>query len=229
MSYYPSAADVGTAYREYVVALQLNIWTSSIATAAVWDEISKKWTVTVSANGVVQTILARHVVFAIGASGRDPKVLELPGRGDFKGTILHSSEYWSAETHSGKRAVVIGAAVSGHEIAKDLAGSGLFEVTMIQRRPTVYVLTDWVHLAFDHKYNDHASIGEADRITYGQAFAVSRVQQIAAFKALRAQRKEWFEALDRAGLKTHEVTDFVHSLYEVSIWFAAQSRVDADA
>ena len=63
---------------------------------------------------------------------------EIAGLKDFRGTVMHSSQYDDGENWKGKRAIVIGTGNSGHDIAQDLHSSGA-EVTLFQRSSTLVV------------------------------------------------------------------------------------------
>jgi cation diffusion facilitator CzcD-associated flavoprotein CzcO len=63
----------------------------------------------------------------------------LPGLGDFAGDVVHSSQFASGVQYAGRRAIVIGAGTSGHDVAQDLYANGATSVTMVQRGPTCVV------------------------------------------------------------------------------------------
>ena len=44
---------------------------------------------------------------------------------EFAGQTIHSLQYTTAKKHLGKKAIVVGAATSGHDIAFDLADHGV--------------------------------------------------------------------------------------------------------
>ncbi|KAI9439032.1 hypothetical protein H4582DRAFT_2056880 [Lactarius indigo] len=56
----------------------------------------------------------------------------------FNGTILHSGHYTKGSDYKGEKVVVVGAAASGHDIAKDVHDHGA-DVTMFQRSSTYVV------------------------------------------------------------------------------------------
>jgi putative flavoprotein involved in K+ transport len=76
----------------------------------------------------------KDVVLATGAAG-EPRIPDVPGRESFAGTTYHSSQHTSAREWAGKKAVVIGACNSGHDIAQDLYEGGA-DVTLVQRSST---------------------------------------------------------------------------------------------
>ena len=123
-------------FEAYVDAMELNFWTATEFVGGSYDEAQGYWTVAViCADGCLRTMHPSHIVMATGVSGI-PNRPELPGLTEFKGRILHSSQYDDGEAWAGKRALVIGTGNSGHDIAQDLQSSGA-EVTLVQRAPTL--------------------------------------------------------------------------------------------
>jgi putative flavoprotein involved in K+ transport len=125
-------------FEAYVENLDLNYWTGTALTAGSYDEAAKRWTVTVTRNdGSSRQLRPRHVVFATGVSAI-PIEPDLPGLGDFQGTILHSGRYTNGTAWKGRKAIVVGTGNSGHDVAQDLCASGA-HVTLVQRSPTYVV------------------------------------------------------------------------------------------
>ena len=63
---------------------------------------------------------------------------DIPTLQNFRGTVLHSSQYEDGEAWKGKRALIIGTGNSGHDIAQDLHSSGA-KATLVQRSSTMVV------------------------------------------------------------------------------------------
>lgn len=123
----------------YAEAMELNVWTGTELAGGTWDEAARCWTVTLKrADGTERTMRPRHVVMANGVS-TTPIMPDLPGLKDFKGAVRHSGDYGSGLDWAGKRVLVLGTGTSGHDVAQDLAVSGVGEVTIIQRRPSLVV------------------------------------------------------------------------------------------
>ncbi|HWT08577.1 MAG TPA: NAD(P)/FAD-dependent oxidoreductase, partial [Roseomonas sp.] len=123
----------------YAEAMELNVWTGTELTAGSWDEAARCWTVTLKrADGSERIMRPRHIVMANGVSSI-PIMPDLPGLKDFKGAVRHSGGYGSGLDWAGKRVLVLGTGTSGHDVAQDLAVSGVGEVTIIQRRPSLVV------------------------------------------------------------------------------------------
>ncbi|KAJ3901259.1 hypothetical protein F5879DRAFT_1011498 [Lentinula edodes] len=126
----------------YAEAMELNVWTSCEVTKAVRNEASGTWTVIVeySSDRKERTFYnIKHLVFATGFNGNQPKIPMYPGTDSFKGHIIHSSQYKMASDFAGKKVVVIGACTSAHDITADVYHAGI-DVTMYQRSST-YVMS----------------------------------------------------------------------------------------
>lgn len=122
----------------YAMAMECNVWTSAEFIGATFDDPSGVWNARVRrADGTERVLHPRHLVFANGVSG-DKKIATVPGLADFKGEILHTSDYYSGEKYRGKRALVLGTGTSGHDCAQDLHGHGA-TVKLIQRGSTTII------------------------------------------------------------------------------------------
>ncbi|GIF50958.1 putative flavoprotein involved in K+ transport [Asanoa ferruginea] len=121
-------------FESYASAMELNVWTSAALTESDFDEASGRWTLRVSTPDGERVVRPRDVILATGAAG-EPNVPAVPGRETFAGTSYHSSQHSSAGSWAGKKAVVVGACNSGHDIAQDLYEAGA-DVTLVQRSST---------------------------------------------------------------------------------------------
>ncbi|WP_028636681.1 flavin-containing monooxygenase [Nocardioides sp. URHA0032] len=131
---YSAKDKIADWFEFYAQAMELNVWCSADMTAAAYDEASRRWTLTVQTPQGERTITTRDVVLATGAAG-EPNVPDFPGRDRFEGTVYHSSRHGSGGDWSGRKAVVVGACNSGHDIAQDLYEAGA-DVTLVQRSST---------------------------------------------------------------------------------------------
>jgi len=123
----------------YAEALELNIWTSALATHAERDDATGKWVVTVKRGDSERVFRVDHLVFALGLGAGSPNIPKIPGREEFQGQVLHSTQHHFATDHLGKKVVIIGACTSAHDIAADYAEHGV-DVTIFQRSST-YIMT----------------------------------------------------------------------------------------
>ena len=79
-------------------------------------------------------IHTRQLIVATGHQNT-PVIPEWKGRSDFKGELLHSSEYRNPDAYRGTKVLVVGSGNSGMEIAHDLAEGGASEVRLSVRTP----------------------------------------------------------------------------------------------
>ncbi|WP_017573767.1 NAD(P)-binding domain-containing protein, partial [Nocardiopsis halotolerans] len=80
-------------------------------------------------------VRTRAVVAATGGFSR-PHHPELPGLGDFTGTVVHASDYRSPTPFAGQRVVVVGGGNSGVQIAAELAE--VARVSLATRAPVAW-------------------------------------------------------------------------------------------
>jgi cation diffusion facilitator CzcD-associated flavoprotein CzcO len=121
-------------FESYASAMELNVWTSAEMTGNAYDETTGRWTIHVTTPDGERVLHPRDVVLATGAAG-EPNIPDVPGRDTFRGESYHSSRHTSAAAWAGKKAVVVGACNSGHDIAQDLYEAGA-DVTLVQRSST---------------------------------------------------------------------------------------------
>ena len=76
----------------YVDEEQLDYWGGSPCLSASRDEERGVWNVQTLRNGQPLTLHPKHLVLATGMSGF-PSIPTIPGAGDFRGTIVHSSAF----------------------------------------------------------------------------------------------------------------------------------------
>ncbi len=128
----------------------------------------------------------RHIVLATGVIGGKPLVPDLPGLSSFAGSVIHSSAFTKAADYDAKRAIVVGAATSGHDIALDLHDHGV-DVTMVQRNPIVVVQVATAGMAYG-AYTDPGIPTELVDIRYGIGM-IKPLREIGA-RAYHRQVKE---------------------------------------
>lgn len=144
---------VGDWLESYARALDLNVWCGTEVTGTDYDPQTKTWSITVDRQGTARTLAAAHLVVATGISGTEPQMPHIDGAAEFTGRLMHSSAYDSDPGHRGRRAVVVGAGSSGHDIAQDLHRCGA-EVTLIQRGPTHVVRCTTISANGEKRFND---------------------------------------------------------------------------
>jgi hypothetical protein len=85
----------------------------------------------------------RTVVVATGMYG-EPVQPELPGRGGYRGALLHSSQYATGRALRGRRVLVVGLGNTGAEIAADLVETGAAFVAVAVRTAPPVVPRDFL-------------------------------------------------------------------------------------
>ena len=128
-------------FEAYAWAMEINFWTSTELASGTYDASTGRWNAVVrNADGTERTLHPKHLVFANGLVGF-PHIPELPGLKDFKGDVLHTTEFTSGANWRGRKALVIGTGTSGHDVAQDLNANGC-ETTIVQRGSTMVLSID---------------------------------------------------------------------------------------
>ena len=146
---------IGDWLEMYAKVMELDVWTSSEAKRATYDESKNEWQVVVDRAGEEVVVRPKQLVLATGMSGI-PNLPSFPGQETFKGAQCHSSQHKGGEDWSGKKAVVIGSNNSAHDICADLWENGA-DVTMVQRTSTHVARSDTLmELALGDLYSERA-------------------------------------------------------------------------
>ncbi|EIW83472.1 FAD/NAD(P)-binding domain-containing protein [Coniophora puteana RWD-64-598 SS2] len=188
---------------DYADMLELPVWTSSLINSTAWDDSKKTWTIEVTrgSESEKRVLNAKHLVFATGFSGK-PKLPSVPGQDKFKGEITHSTNFTSAANYVGKKAVVVGACNSGHDVAQDFLNHSV-NVTMYQRSSTLVVSSNVVRMVLA-SYKEGYPVELADVL--GEAFPyppLVRLQQRVTPYLMNNVDKELIEGLNKVGFKTN--------------------------
>ncbi|MDV7240553.1 MULTISPECIES: NAD(P)/FAD-dependent oxidoreductase [Rhodococcus] len=132
----------------YADSLDLKMWLATSFIGAEWNPSDERWAARISrADGTERVLRPKHVVLATGGIGGLPNIPDLPGLASFEGVVEHSSTFNGAAGWAGKRAVVVGAATSAHDVAQDFAENGC-PVTMLQRGPITVANVSTANLAY---------------------------------------------------------------------------------
>jgi putative flavoprotein involved in K+ transport len=186
-------------FEAYVDAMELNFWTETEFEGGSYDEDQQRWTVTLRrADGGKRIMHPRHVVLATGVSGI-PSVPEITGLKDFRGTVMHSSQYDDGESWKGKRAIVIGTGNSGHDIAQDLHSSGA-DVTLFQRSSTLVVSIEPSAQLVYTPYNE-GTLDDNDLIATSMPLKVARKSHALTCAKSKELDQDLLDGLERAGFK----------------------------
>ncbi len=184
----------------YAFAMELNVWTGTEFVAGNYDEKAGCWQARVrKADGRERVLRPRHIVFANGVSGI-PKVPDLPGLADFKGTVTHAEGFGDGASWKGKRALVLGTGNSGHDIAQELYSHGA-RTTIIQRGSTTVVSVDPSAKLNYALYSEGPSLEDCDLIGQAGTYPlIIRAYQMAAARMVELD-KGLIEGLKAKGFK----------------------------
>lgn len=184
----------------YVDALDLNVWTGSNVVAAEFDEAGQRWELRVTrGDGTERELAPRHFVIATGLNG-NPNLPAIPGSEEFGGTVVHSGDYPGGARWKGKKALVVGSGVSGHDVIQDLYESGA-EVTLLQRSATYVINGETFHNINFANYLEGSTeeLHDADLIAasipWGQFMGLGKM----VTEMAREQDAELLEALQSRG------------------------------
>jgi cation diffusion facilitator CzcD-associated flavoprotein CzcO len=155
----------------YAKLLDINVWTATTFLDADYDDDLARWTIRVrQADGSIRELHPRHFVVA-GGLFAEPKIPEIKGLETFPGDWAHSDGFQDAAKYTGKRALVVGSGVSGHELSQDLWEQGA-EVTMLQRSATYVVSFEAQHKFWNALFVEDMIVSPdfADQIQYAVPF-----------------------------------------------------------
>jgi putative flavoprotein involved in K+ transport len=195
--------QIGDWLEMYTKVMELNYWPRTECVSASFDEQSGKWKVEVRRDGERVTLQPVQLILATGMSGV-PNVPAYPGAEDFNGQQHHSSRHPGGDAWRGKRAVVIGANNSAHDICADLVENGA-EVTMVQRSSTHIVRSDsLMDLVFGGLYSEDAlesglTTDKADMLFASIPYKVMPSFHRPIFDEIRERDKDFYDRLEKAG------------------------------
>jgi putative flavoprotein involved in K+ transport len=186
----------------YAKALDMNVWTGTTFLDASYHDDSHTWTLRVERpDGTVRELHPRHFVVAAGLNG-PPKIPAVPGLESFQGEFAHSGEYQDAAEWEGKKALVVGAGVSAHEMAHDLHEHGV-DVTMLQRGATYVINFDTFNKYWFGLYTEDQPlpIEFADMVAYSAPNLIVDEINKQLVELAKEEDKELLDALTERGFK----------------------------
>ena len=189
----------------YTRVMELNYWSSTVATSARYDEDAEEWEVIVEREGEPITLHPKQLVLATGMSGK-PNLPRLPGQDQFAGEQHHSSEHPGPDAYAGKRVVVVGSNNSAFDICGALYEVGA-DVTMVQRSSTHIVRSDsLMEIGLGALYSEHAvasgiTTEKADMIFASLPYRIMHEFQIPLYEQMRERDKDFYERLEKAGFE----------------------------
>ncbi|GAB7529605.1 NAD(P)/FAD-dependent oxidoreductase [Pseudomonas sp. 3A(2025)] len=187
----------------YTRIMQLDYWPRTECVQASFDEQTGQWNVEVLRDGKPHILRPTQLILATGMSGV-PNVPVYPGSENFNGQQHHSSRHPGGDAWRGKRAVVIGANNSAHDICADLVENGA-EVTMVQRSSTHIVRSEsLMEYLFAGLYSEDAldsglSTDKADMLFASIPYRIMGDFHRPVFDAIRARDQDFYAGLEKAG------------------------------
>ncbi|ONH30852.1 flavin-containing monooxygenase [Pseudofrankia asymbiotica] len=151
----------------YAKLMDVNVWNSTTFLRGRYDDETQRWSIHVRrGDGSIQELRPRHFVVAGGMFGA-PRVPAIKGLETYQGIWTHSDEFQNGADFPGKKVLVVGAAVSGHELAHDLYEHGA-DVTMVQRGATYVVTYESYHRYWSTLFTEDMPYTPdfADQMTY---------------------------------------------------------------
>lgn len=192
-------------FEYYVQAMELNVWCNTEFVTAQFDETSGQWNAHLICDGVERHLQPRHIIMATGVSAI-PDRSPVEGLEAFKGMVLHSADYQSAQPWVGKKVVVLGTGTSGHDVSQDLCEHGA-HVTMVQRSPTMVQNVEPTAQLPYVLYGQGIDLAECDLITVGTPMALYRASNRINLKLALELDKETLDGLSQAGFRLNKGED----------------------
>ena len=214
--YHLTREDLVQGYRNWANKFLPNeIWLSTELTKARWNEEYRGWRLEIRQDGTIREIRTKHLVFALGLCSLK-YMPEVPNRAAYKGVVLHGSEYRNARDWQGKKAVIVGAANTGHDCADDMLKAGLSSVTMVQRSPTPVLPVEYYSKVYDGVYNDNMPVTLSDAMMVSNPTAITRLMAKRILSNMMLEEQERFDALENKGFRVVHAHDFdlYHCLLE---------------
>lgn len=154
----------------------------------------------VDRDGTKVTVYPKHVVVATGVHGF-PYIPVIPHSENFRGEVLHTSQYPGGQKFAGLRVVVIGAGNSSADICQDLSFRGAASVTMVQRSKTCVVSSRESAKTFAQAYPDDRPVEISDFKRAALPLGMVRVMARAAVDLAEAADKEMLDGLRKVGFQ----------------------------
>jgi Flavin-binding monooxygenase-like len=196
-------------FEAYVMAMEINFWTSTELKSASYDEhdgATGRWTAVLRnpADGSERTVRPKHLLFANGLVGA-PNIPDLPGLKDFKGDLMHTAAFSNGANWRGKKALVLGTGSSGHDVAQDLHANGV-DTTLIQRGATM-VLSIHPSAKLTYGVYDSVSLDDGDLFVTANTLPVLKRNLKTITARMVDLDRKLIDALLARGFKWHDGED----------------------
>ncbi|KAF5636969.1 dimethylaniline monooxygenase (n-oxide forming) [Fusarium tjaetaba] len=198
--------ELAKGHKKWAEKYGINIWCSTNVKSGSWDEASRAYTLDVVKEGRPMQISTRHVVIATGAGSQTPVLPTISNREAFKGVVLHSADYSTAQAWAEKTGIVVGTGNTAHDVADDMYEAGM-EVTMVQRSRTFVLPAEFIKERYDLIYNAQIPTEISDRAMFTQPVSIARLLSSKTFHAMARSQPERYDALERAGFRVDPFGD----------------------
>jgi cation diffusion facilitator CzcD-associated flavoprotein CzcO len=180
--------------------MELNVWSGTEFESGAYDKKAGRWSVVLRReDGTKREMHPRHVIMATGLSGV-PVIPDIPTLENFRGTVLHSTQYEDGEAWKGKRALIIGTGNSGHDIAQDLHSSGA-KPTLVQRNSTMVVNIEPSAQLPYALYDEGPPLEDCDLITTSIPLSLARTSHKLLTEQARKLDQKLLDGLERVGFR----------------------------
>ncbi len=187
-------------FEAYAESMELNIWSDTELESGIYDEGAGRWTIVLRRqDGTKRELHPRHVIMATGLSGL-AVVPDIPTLKNFRGTVLHSTQYEDGEAWQGKRALIVGTGNSGHDIAQDLHASGA-KPTLVQRNSTMVVNVEPSAQLPYALYDEGPPLEDCDLITTSIPLSLAKKSHKLLTEQARKLDQKLLDALERVGFR----------------------------
>jgi cation diffusion facilitator CzcD-associated flavoprotein CzcO len=187
-------------FEAYAESMELNVWSGTEFESGAYDKKAGRWSVVLRReDGTKREMHPRHVIMATGLSGV-PVIPDIPTLENFRGTVLHSTQYEDGEAWKGKRALIIGTGNSGHDIAQDLHSSGA-KPTLVQRNSTMVVNIEPSAQLPYALYDEGPPLEDCDLITTSIPLSLARTSHKLLTEQARKLDQKLLDGLERVGFR----------------------------
>ncbi|KAJ0422217.1 monooxygenase [Aspergillus carlsbadensis] len=211
--------DLASQVRRYVESFNLNVINSAQITWTEYDEMNKKWTITLQTPAGQRKATSKHLVLATGIGSQKPNMPQITDRHLYKGASIHSAEYRNAEAlreKGVKTATIIGSANTAFDILVDCHAANLTP-TIVARSPTYIVPLDYVcHPVSLGAYD--SGVDNADKLFLSLPSIVDGQLGRGLFAAFASAEPERYAKLSATGFPVLDSRDpscaLMHNLLE---------------
>jgi len=187
-------------FEAYAESMELNVWSGTEFESGAYDKKAGRWSVVLRReDGTKREMHLRHVIMATGLSGV-PVIPDIPTLENFRGTVLHSTQYEDGEAWKGKRALIIGTGNSGHDIAQDLHSSGA-KPTLVQRNSTMVVNIEPSAQLPYALYDEGPPLEDCDLITTSIPLSLARTSHKLLTEQARKLDQKLLDGLESVGFR----------------------------